>query len=174
MGGPHTAAGRLTYTFAGRVMSAVLGPPVWAELPRGEIGLPSVVAEPPCAADYGGVDSFTYQSSYKHICQYRRCVLINPDDFPTKGAHRFFDGATPARRSSRTIRDGFRNRGTRLVIAAPRSWRCWWAGQERGRERRPNLAISILYTLSVAGSCIGETWSCYLIGSTVEAEPPRV
>lgn len=35
-------------------------------------------------------------------------------------------------------------------------------------SRATNLAVSALYALSVAVSCIGETWAYYLIGSAVE------
>ncbi len=36
-------------------------------------------------------------------------------------------------------------------------------------NRIVNVAVSILYTVSIAVSCIGETWVYYLIGSAVEA-----
>lgn len=36
-------------------------------------------------------------------------------------------------------------------------------------NRVANIAVSILYTVSIAVSCIGETWVYYLIGSAVEA-----
>ena len=31
-----------------------------------------------------------------------------------------------------------------------------------------NIVLSLLYTLTIVGSCIGETWTYYLIGSAVE------
>jgi hypothetical protein len=36
-------------------------------------------------------------------------------------------------------------------------------------NRITNIAVSLLYTATVLGSCIGETWVYYLIGSGVEA-----
>jgi len=32
-----------------------------------------------------------------------------------------------------------------------------------------NIAVSLLYTVTILGSCIGETWVYYLLGSTIEA-----
>ena len=31
-----------------------------------------------------------------------------------------------------------------------------------------NIVLSLVYTLTIVGSCIGETWTYYLIGSAVE------
>jgi len=32
-----------------------------------------------------------------------------------------------------------------------------------------NIAVSLLYTVTILASCIGETWVYYLLGSTIEA-----
>ena len=36
-------------------------------------------------------------------------------------------------------------------------------------NRITNIALSLLYTATILGSCIGETWVYYLIGSAAEA-----
>jgi hypothetical protein len=36
-------------------------------------------------------------------------------------------------------------------------------------NRIANIVVSLLYLVSVLGSCIGETWAYYLVGSLVEA-----
>ncbi len=35
-------------------------------------------------------------------------------------------------------------------------------------NRITNIAVSLLYTITILGSCIGETWVYYLLGSTIE------
>jgi len=35
-------------------------------------------------------------------------------------------------------------------------------------NRITNIAVSLLYTATILGSCIGETWAYYFIGSAVE------
>ncbi len=36
-------------------------------------------------------------------------------------------------------------------------------------NRITNITVSLLYTATILGSCIGETWAYYLIGSAAEA-----
>lgn len=39
---------------------------------------------------------------------------------------------------------------------------------ERRINRGLNIGVSAVYTISVIGSCIGETWAYYVVGSAVE------
>ena len=36
-------------------------------------------------------------------------------------------------------------------------------------NRITNIVVSLLYAVTVLGSCIGETWAYYIVGSLVEA-----
>ena len=66
------------------------------------------------------------------------------------------DGTT-----SRLADVAYRRRG-RTVLA-------WLAGLLKPRANRiTNIAVSVLYAVTIVGSCIGETWLYYLLGSAVE------